>query len=212
MLHTQTVESTTLELLKSLQSKDYLKEFNLIGGTALALYMGHRKSIDIDLFSNFNFDTAQMIEFIQQDYPLQLNYTAPNTIKGNIENINIDIIAHKYPYLNEPSIIEGIWILSEPDIIAMKLNAIATSGQRSKDFIDIYFFLANNKYAIGDMLKFYQTKYNQQGDMHVLKSLLYFDDVNLSDWPILLSKPHLKWTTIKKKIENEVFHFLKELT
>ena len=211
MLHTQTVESTTLELLTSLQSKDYLKEFNLVGDTALALYMGHRKSIDIDLFSNFNFNTALMIELIQQDYPLQLNYTAPNTIKGSIESINIDIIAHKYPYLNEPSLIEGIWILSEPDIIAMKLNAIATSGQRSKDFIDIFFFLDNNKYGIGDMLKFYQAKYSQQGDMHVLKSLLYFDDVDLSDWPILLSKPHLKWSTIKKKIENEVLRFLKEL-
>jgi hypothetical protein len=48
MLHTQTIEPAALELLKSLQSKDYLKGFNLVEGTALALYMGHRTSIDIE--------------------------------------------------------------------------------------------------------------------------------------------------------------------
>ena len=210
MLHTQTVEPSTLGLLRSLQSKDYLKGFNLVGGTALALYLGHRTSIDIDLFSNFNFDTAQLIELIQQDYPLQLYSTASNTLKGRIENVNVDIIAHRYPYLNEPSDIDGIRILSEPDIIAMKLNAISVSGQRSKDFIDIYFVLEEHRFSIADMLKFYRMKYSQAGDMHVLKSLIYFDDVDLSDWPVLLRKPNLKWNDVCKKIEKEVLLYLKE--
>jgi hypothetical protein len=210
MLHTQTVEPSTLGLLRSLQSKNYLKGFNLVGGTALALYLGHRTSIDIDLFSNFSFDAAQLVELIQQDYSLQLYSTAPNTLKGSIENVNIDLIAHRYPYLNEPSVIDGIRILSEPDIIAMKLNAISVSGQRSKDFVDIYFILEDHKYSIADMLKFYQIKYSQDGDMHVLKSLVYFDDVDLSDWPVLLRKTHLKWNDICKKIDKEVLLFLKE--
>ena len=210
MLHTQTVEPSTLGLLRSLQNKGYLKGFNLVGGTALALYLGHRTSIDIDLFSNFNFDTAQLIELIQQDHPLQLYSTAPNTIKGSIENVNVDIIAHRYPYLNEPSDMDGIRILSEPDIIAMKLNAISVSGQRSKDFIDIYFVLEEHRFSIADMLKFYQMKYSQAGDMHVLKSLIYFDDVDLSDWPVLLRKPNLKWNDVCKKIEKEVLLFLNE--
>jgi hypothetical protein len=209
MLHTQTVEPSTLGLLRSLQSRDYLKGFNLVGGTALALYMGHRTSIDIDLFSNFSFDTVQLIELIQQDFTLQLYSTAPNTIKARVENVNVDIIAHRYTYLNEPSNIEGIRILSEPDIIAMKLNAISVSGQRSKDFIDIYFILEELKYTIADMLRFYQVKYRQVGDMHVLKSLVYFDDVDLSDWPVLLCKPNLRWDDICKKIEKEVLLYLK---
>jgi len=210
MLYTQTVESSTLELLKSLQCKDYLKEFNLVGGTALALYLGHRTSIDIDLFSNFGFDAAQMIEQILQDYPFQMNYTAANTLKGSIGNVNVDIIAHRYPYLNDPFKSEGIRLLSEPDIIAMKLNAISVSGQRSKDFVDIFFVLEDNRYRIADLLKFYQTKYNQHGEMHVLKSLIYFNEVDLSDWPVLLRKPNLKWADVKKRIEKEVLAFMKE--
>ena len=51
MLPAKAVETTVLELIKSLQSKLYLKDFYLVGGTALALYLGHRKSVDIDLFS-----------------------------------------------------------------------------------------------------------------------------------------------------------------
>jgi hypothetical protein len=209
MLFKKTVEPTTLELLVSLQSRNYFKGFNLVGGTAFALYLGHRTSIDIDLFSNFNFDAAQLIELIQQDYPIQLYNTASNTIKGRIGNVNIDIIAHRYPYINEPAEIEGIRMLSEPDIIAMKLNAISVSGQRSKDFVDIYFELENGKYSLKDMLKFYQMKYSQSGDMHILKSLLYFDDVDLTDWPVLISKPHLKWTEVRTRIENEVLKSIK---
>jgi hypothetical protein len=210
MLQTETVDTATLGLIKSLQSKDYLNGFNLVGGTALALYSGHRRSIDIDLFSNFSFDSAQLIEMIQQDFPLQLYHTAFNTIKGSIENISVDIIAHRYPYLNEPAVIDGIRILSEPDIIAMKLNAISSSGQRSKDYIDLYFVLEEKRFLISDILKFYRLKYQQEGDMHIIKSLIYFDDVDLADWPVIIKKPHLKWSEVKKKIEKEVLNYLKK--
>lgn len=210
MLYTQTINPAALGLLKSLQSRDYLKGFNLAGGTALALYMGHRTSNDIYLFSNFNFDAAQLLELIQQDYQMQLYFTAPNTLKGSIENVNVDILAHRYPYLNEPADIEGFRILSKPDIIAMKLNAISTSGQRSKDFIDIYFILEMSMYSIMDMIKFYQMKYSQDSEMHVIKSLMFFDDVDLSDWPVLLRNPKLKWTEVCERIEKEVLLFLKK--
>jgi hypothetical protein len=212
MLFKTAVEPVTLELLNSLQSRDYLEGFNLVGGTALALYIGHRKSIDIDLFSNFAFDASSLIESIQQDYPLELYNTSSNTIRGRIKNVNIDIIAHRYPYINEPSFIDGILILSVPDLIAMKLNAISVSGQRVKDFVDIYFILEENRYKICDMLKFYQLKYNQHGDMHILKSLIYFEDIDLSGWPVLLKKTSLKWTDVEKKLEKEVLHYLKEIT
>jgi hypothetical protein len=209
MLQTQTVDSPTLELLKSLQDRYYLKQFYLVGGTALALYLGHRRSIDIDLFSNFDFDVARTIELLQQDFSLQINLLGRNTLKGSINNINVDIIAHKYPLLNEPAEIAGIRMLSEPDIIAMKLNAISVSGQRSKDFIDIFFAMENDRYSVADMLKFYQTKYSQEGEMHILKSLIYFDDVDLSDWPVLIRRPGLKWSDVCNRINKKVLHFMK---
>jgi hypothetical protein len=202
MLQTNAVEAPTLELIKSLQNKSYLNGFYLVGGTALALKLGHRKSIDIDLFSNFSFDASELLEQIHQDYSYQLFYTASNTLKGCIENINVDILAHRYQLVAEPDIISGIASLSIPDIIAMKLNAISTSGQRSKDFIDIYYLL--EQYILEDMLGFYKKKYNQDNLSFILKSLIYFDDVDLSDWPVLIVNPKLKWGDVKKRIEKEV--------
>ncbi len=209
MLQTQAIEPGILDRIKSLQGKEYLKGFHLAGGTALALYYGHRISIDIALFSDFSFDTSRLIESLQQDYALQLYYTAPNTIKGHIDDVNIDIIAHRYPYLQKPSEIDGIMILSEPDILAMKLNAISVSGQRSKDFIDIYFVLERG-YSMSEIMDFYRKKYSQEGDMHVIKALVYFDDVDLSDWPVLLRRTDLKWPEVKKRIETEVKEYLRK--
>lgn len=206
MLHTQTLDPPTLELLKSLQTKPYLNGYYLVGGTALALYFGHRKSIDLDFFPNFGFDTQTLLEQIHQDYPYQILYTATNTLKGSINNIKVDIISHRYPYIGEPFILDGMALISVEDIIAMKLNAIATSGQRSKDFIDIYY--AFQKFNLDEMLEFYKKKYQQANETHILKSLIFFDDVDLSDWPVLIQDTNLKWKDVIRKIELETLNFI----
>lgn len=209
MLHTETVDSSTLELLKQIQQKEYLKGFHLVGGTALSLLKGHRKSVDIDLFSNFNFDAGQMIENLSADFPFKLFFSANNTIKGSIGQVQIDILSHRYPLINEPLIIDNISMLSVEDIVAMKLNAISVSGQRVKDFIDIFYLL--DDYTVDEMIIFYKKKYSQYNEVNVLKSLTWFDDTDLADWPIILKDPELKWTTVTKKIKKATQLYLKQL-
>ena len=205
MLPAKAIETPVLELIKSLQSKPYFHGFYLIEGTALALHLGHRKSIDIDLFSNFDFDASGLLEQIHQDFSYQLFHTASNTLKGCIGDINVDILAHRYKLITEPDVVHGITLLSVPDLIAMKLNAISTSGQRSKDFIDIYYLLT--KYNLEKMLGFYREKYGQQNVAFVLKSLIYFDDVDLADWPVIIENPTLKWVDVKNRIEKVVLDY-----
>lgn len=209
MLHKSTVDQPALELLIQLQQKDYLKGFYLVGGTALALKMGHRKSIDLDLFSNFSFETAQLLENISADFPFTLFFSANNTLKGSINQVQVDILAHRYPLVAEPIIVENISMLSNEDIAAMKLNAISVSGQRVKDFIDIYYLL--NSYSVEDMIGFYKKKYAQYNDANVLKSLCWFDDVDLSDWPVLLKTPGLNWESVKNTIVEATRIYLKKL-
>ena len=74
MLHQETVERSTLELLVQLQGKDYLQGFYLVGGTALSLLIGHRKSIDLDLFSNFSFEAEDLLEKLSSDFGYHLNF------------------------------------------------------------------------------------------------------------------------------------------
>jgi len=208
MLPVKAVETPTLELIKSMQDKPYLQGFYLVGGTALALHFGHRKSIDIYLFSNFDFDVAGLLEEMHQDYSYQLFYTSSNTLKGKIGEINVDILAHKYQLLSGPEENHGVKLLSLPDITAMKLNEISTSGQRSKDFIDLYYLL--NKLDLGKMLGYYKKKYEQENVAHILKSLIYFNDVDLADWPVLIENPKLKWIDVKNRIEKAVIDYAKK--
>lgn len=200
MLHKETVDKSTLDLLIQLQSKEYLKGFYLVGGTALALQIGHRKSVDIDLFSNFSFDVAHLLEKLSAYFNFKLFFSANNTIKGSIDNVQVDILAYRYPLILEPLKEEGIAMLSLQDILAMKLNAITGSGQRVKDFIDVYYLL--RKFTLSEMIGFYSTKYKQYNEVNVLKSITYFNDVDLVDWPQIIDNPLLRWDDIKKSITN----------
>lgn len=206
MLYKETISPNTLELLIRLQQKEYLKGFYLVGDTALALQIGHRTSVDLDLFSDFSFDTGQILENLSADFGFTMFYSASNTLKGSINGVQVDILAHRYPYVSPPLILESVAMLSTEDIIAMKLNAISISGQRVKDFIDIYYLLKS--YSVSDMLRFYKTKYASFNEVNVLKSLVWFEDIDLSDWPVLLQNPKLKWPEIMKKIRGDMQKYL----
>jgi len=206
MLYKETVDKSILDLLIRLQAKEYLKGFHLVGGTAIALQIGHRKSFDIDLFSDFSFNVAQMLENLSADFNFKLFFSADNTIKGSVDNIQLDILAHRYPLVKEPITEEHITMLSLQDILSMKLNAITTSGQRVKDFIDVYYLL--REFSLAEMIGFYKTKYKQYNEVNVLKSITYFDDVELSDWPQMIDNPLLKWDDIKKSITNATKNYI----
>lgn len=209
MLHKETVDKPTLELLINLQQKLYLEGFYLAGGTALALYLGHRKSVDLDLFSNLDFESGPLLENLSADFPFNLFFSTKNTLKGSINQVQLDILAHRYPLIKPPVTIENVSLLSIEDIIAMKLNAIAVSGQRVKDFIDIFFLL--EFFTVKQMVEFYKKKYSQYNEVNVLKSLCWFEDVDISGWPVLLRNPTLKWETIKKMLDKAVLTYLKGL-
>lgn len=141
MLQTQTVEPFTLGLLKSLQEKPYLEEFVLVGGTALALQIGHRRSVDLDFFTLTEYSAEHMFEILQRDFTIQEPFVKDrSTLIAEIEGVKVDFIRFRYnfrlPYLN----VEGFRLLQIEDIAPMKLDAIAGRG-RKRDFFDLYFLL-----------------------------------------------------------------------
>ncbi len=150
MLHKEAVEKSTLDLLKKLMNDESLKDFVLVGGTALALQLGHRVSIDLDLFSNKPFDVNILAVHLQTKYKFELDFISVNTLKGEIEGVQIDCIAHQYPWVEEQDDIETIRLASFIDIATMKLNAISGNGTRIKDFIDIAFL--STKISFNQML------------------------------------------------------------
>ena len=97
MLQTQTVEAGTLDLIKTLMKDAELSAFNLVGGTALSLMIGHRKSIDIDLFTNQDFDAENLAGHLSRAYHAEEINTIKNGIFCFLENVKVDLIAHQYP-------------------------------------------------------------------------------------------------------------------
>ena len=90
MLHTESITSRTLETLKQLMRDETLQDFFLVGDTALALYMGHRKSIDLDLFTLHSFDAPRMRAYLTDRYGLSNAFVRKDTVKGSIAEIKID--------------------------------------------------------------------------------------------------------------------------
>lgn len=205
MLHKEAVEQSTLELLIRLQQDSILKDYWLAGGTALALQIGHRTSDDLDLFTQQDFDTDQLLEYMESSYHFMLEYSARNTLRGVIGNLNLDLIAHKYPLAGNCITVEGIRLLSIADISAMKLNAIAGDGTRAKDFIDIYFIL--KQFTLSQIIDFYSTKYTKRNRFHVLKSLSYFDDIDETIWPRMVLENDLNLTKLKSALTKHVKSF-----
>jgi len=73
--------------------------------------------------------------------------------------------------------------------------------------VDIYYALKES--SISEMIQFYQIKYSQKNSAHVLKSLIYFDDVNPGSWPVMIKESKPEWSKVKEKIEKEVLGFIK---
>lgn len=141
MLYKETVATETLDLIKELCADENLSDFHLVGGTALSLQIGHRISVDIDLFTNQSFDSKKLSSYLESAYDLKNTSILTNGIFTFINDIKVDFITHQYPWLKDPVTEEGIRMVSKEDIGAMKLNAITGNGTRYKDFVDVYFIL-----------------------------------------------------------------------
>lgn len=208
MLHLETVNSETLELIIKLQSDPLLKDFLLVGGTALALQIGHRKSVDIDFFTRKEFDNREILEHMEHHYRFEEQYRYSNTLKGIINGVFVDFLMHDYKLIADPLHIRGITLASKQDIAAMKVNAITGNGTRVKDFIDIYFLL--KEYSFSEIIAFYKAKYNTRNDFHAIKSLTYFGDIIAGEWPVMLLEKDLGLEDLKRAIIDQRDRFLNE--
>jgi hypothetical protein len=201
MLHKETVKPGTLDLILRLMEDDYFSSFYLVGGTALSLKIGHRESIDIDLFNSGDFDFQTLSEHLQIAYSADIKNQKSNYISGNISKVDFDLISHKFKAIKPIETIEGVRMMSLEDISAMKINAIVNSGERIKDYIDIFYLLKDM--SLDHIFGYYCEKYpNVDADM-ARSSLLYHKDIDFSV-PVKLYDKDLKWKSVANGITKAV--------
>jgi hypothetical protein len=171
----------------------------LVGGTALALQIGHRKSDDIDLFGILDADEFEVSEALNKIGRVATLSKTANISVYLLEGIKVDIVNYKYPWLEGAYSIDNLTLASLPDIAAMKLAAITGRGTK-KDFVDLYFLLQH--YSLHKMIRYYGKKFHDGSEFMVLKSLTYFDDADEDAMPVMLQV--VDWTDVKNSISTRV--------
>jgi hypothetical protein len=193
-----------LELLKKLQEIPEFSNLYLVGGTSLALQIGHRISVDIDLFGKINVDELTILKQLNRIGKITVLKKSQNINIYLIDGIKVDIVNYHYKWLNAPISIDGLLLADKKDIAAMKLSAITGRGTK-KDFIDLYFLL--QYYKLEEILNFYKQKYYDGSTFLVLKSLSYFSDAD-GDESLKILKP-MNWNNVKKFIEQKLQEYNK---
>jgi predicted nucleotidyltransferase component of viral defense system len=176
MLHLTTLDATTYKLLQEIFRTEIIKnKFALAGGTSLALQIGHRKSIDLDLFSIEPFDVKELEIVLATNQNFSFEYKGSNSkmLFSSINNIKCDFVQEPSSLL-DPFIVEDeIKYFSVKDIAAMKFHTICGRGKK-KDFFDVYALL--QLYNKDTLLNWFSEKYDATQLYFFWRSILYFDD------------------------------------
>ncbi|MEQ8474078.1 MAG: nucleotidyl transferase AbiEii/AbiGii toxin family protein [Marinoscillum sp.] len=213
MLYYQTINDLLRNSLLKLMSAEEFDAFRLVGGTALSLHIGHRKSIDIDIFSDVNYgdiDFKTVEEYLEANFPYvdHLSEMAPAIGKSyfvgsDAENtLKLDIF-YTDPFIQPVHIEDNIRMATIQEIIAMKIDVVQRGG-RKKDFWDLHELLGT--YTVGQMLKLHEQRYPYG---HERESILHnFTDFSQADEdfdPVCLKGKY--WEFVKEDITDIIQNY-----
>lgn len=203
MLHYETIHRDTLELLKKIQSLELFAGTRLVGGTALALQLGHRQSIDLDFFGKMD-ASLEEIAIELSDFANTKPLSSSKAMRFLIvDGVKVDIVNYPYYWIDNPVIEDGITLAGIKDISAMKLSAITNRGTK-KDFIDLYFLL--KEFSFSELIDLYLKKFAEAQLFTVLKSLTYFEDAETDPMPVMINP--INWEEVKTVIVSTVNQYL----
>ena len=198
----QVLPKNTKTVLAILEKSEVIQRAYLAGGTALALQIGHRMSYDLDFFTQEEFEAEMLLSGIKKISNFQLEKIAWRTVLGRIKDVRFSIFYYQYALLYTAKRFGMIRITDVRDIAAMKVAAISSRGTK-RDFVYLY-FICEKILSLPEVIRLYDKKYKNLSTtkMHIMKSLVYFDDADPDEMPKMLKK--VNWENVKKYFESEV--------
>ena len=216
MLYYNTVDDLLKNCLKILMSASLLQNFRLVGGTSLSLQIGHRKSVDIDLFSDATYgsiDFKEIENYLKSTFPYIDSFSDLGPAMGKSYSIgtgekNVVKLDLYYTdgFIQQPIIADdNIRLATVEEIIAMKVDVVQRGG-RKKDFWDLHTVL--DHYSIEKMLELHLLRYPYGHDKDLI--IKNFTNFRLADGdfdPICLHGKY--WDFIKDDIKESVANYKK---
>lgn len=210
-METKAISPETKSNLELLSKLDLLKQFYLAGGTACAIYFGHRISYDLDFFSEEQFDSRNIENTLREFGNLEVDRMEKDTFLGALNKIKISFFTYRYPLIDKKVSFLNIDLVSKKDLAAMKIDALQSRGTK-RDFIDLYIILTTEKWTIIQALLFFQNKYQKANYNlgHIVKSLVYFDDADSGNEKLVMLED-IDWQKVKQFFVDEIKQYHQQL-
>ncbi len=192
--HLEVIKQDVERTLRDLRDRSLAEDFYLAGGTGLALQSGHRRSVDLDFFSDKLFDEELLVHKLGGANGFSVASKAASTLHAAIGGVKVSFLGYPYPVLFPFLFFLGVRLADARDIACMKISAIASRGTR-RDFIDLY--VVSREYGLPTLIDLFKEKYSQANysGIHILKSLTFFDDAERDPMPDMLVS--LSWNEVK---------------
>ena len=202
--HPEALRSRQREVLHNLGPAASRRGFYLAGGTAIALHLGHRHSVDFDWFRQPVLEEPLELarELQDEGIPFVTGWTRRSTLYGTVRGVRVSFFQFRYRLLS-PLVFwpeAGCHLAAFEDLACMKLSAISQRGSR-KDFVDL-FTLGRHGFSLQQMLGWYQEKFEVDDIAHLLYALVYFDDADAEPKPSMIWK--VSWREVKETLREWV--------
>ncbi len=205
-VHTEAVTPITLQLIKDLSKQDFVKDFHLAGGTALALQIGHRLSVDLDFFSLSEFNPRSWLNKLGKLGEVSNIQIGESNLLCFINGVKVEFIYFAYPPKHPYTEMLGLKLLDPVDIGMLKLLAIV-GRNRKKDILDLY-CIDKDVMPLKKLFQEFISSFDE-GDINLLKQVeLLFDEkqIEKSEMPVMLREVEWKeaYLHVKRVIGEEI--------
>lgn len=206
-LHLEVLPSNTKKVFNWFRRESFIESFYLAGGTALALYFGHRTSIDLDFFSIDKFNPDALQEELIRFGTFNTTKKERNTLTGELGKVKLSFFKILDKPIRRLFRLDHLQVADPLDIALMKIMAITDRGTR-RDFVDLY-LLAHRFMPLEELLKFLSKKYGawKYNLAHILRSLGYFKDAEEERMPRMLEP--LDWKIVRLFFHEESERLIK---
>ena len=199
-MYTAGISPDTQATLAILVEVPFVSQYFLAGGTAVALYYGHRLSYDLDFFSPTPIEPNKITQLLQDSGKLQVDQIGEGTWLVMLNGVKLSFFVYPYPEVGKEEAWGGIRVANKLDLACMKLEAIGSRGIK-RDFIDMYYL--TKEIGLPGVFEAMRQKFIKSNisELHFMRSLIYFEEAEASEEPTMIHK--VNWPEIKRYFEIE---------